>query len=149
MPDVRKFFDKDYLYAYDLDGRDVTVTIERVQQGELVNQGKKSKKPVVYFKGSKKGLALNITNVRTIGAMYGFKSEDWIGKRVTLYPTVTQFGPDTKECIRIHPTKPGASVKDSKPIDPPAEREPGDDVEDKGDAPTEAELRAAGLEVIK
>lgn len=104
MPDVRKMYEKEFIYSYDLEGRDVTVTIRAVTAGKLTGKGgKSSKKPVVYFEGSQKGLGLCITNARTIAALYGnsFKSEDWIGKRITLYPTTTQFGAETVECIRI------------------------------------------------
>lgn len=139
MSDVRSMFDKQYLYAYDLQGRDVTVTITKVVGGTLVGTGgKKNKKPIVFFQGKEKGLGLNITNARTIAAMYGnsFKSEDWIGKRVTLYATTTTFGSQTVECIRIRPTIPGSKVQDA-PADPPAR----DD--DRGDAPSVEELAAA------
>lgn len=132
MPDVRTMFDKAYLYAFDLQGRDVTVTIEKVTGGTLTGTGgQKAKKPVLFFKGAKKGLALNITNAKTIAAMYGgsFKSEDWIGKRITLYPTTTQFGGQTVECIRVRPQAPGAKVKDAPPAEPPVQEEriPGSD----------------------
>lgn len=130
MPDVRTMFDKQYLYAYDLQGRDVTVTIAKVVGGTLTGVGgQTSKKPVLFFNGAKKGLALCITNARTIAAMYGgFKSEDWIGKRVTLYPTTTTFGGKEVECIRIRPTAPKGNVKDAPPAEPTVEqREPGDD----------------------
>lgn len=134
MPDVRLLFDKEYLYAFDLQARDVTVTIKKVIGGTLVGQGgKKNKKPVLFFEGKEKGLALNITNARSIKDIYGsFKSEDWIGKRITLYPTTTTFGSQTVDCIRIRPTKPGAKVQDAPP-DAPQE-------EDRGDAPTPEEL---------
>lgn len=103
MPDVRKLYDKAYIYCYDLEGRDVTVQIESVSGGTLVGTGgTKNKKPVIRFKGTEKALALNITNARTIAGMYGgFDSEKWIGKRITLYPTTTTFGASTVECIRI------------------------------------------------
>jgi len=108
--DVRTMFDKDYLYSYDLQGRDVTVVIDRVKAGELTGVGgKKNKKPVVFFKGAKKGLGLNITNARTIAGMYGgFEVEKWIGKSITLYPTTTTFGDRTVDCIRIRPEIPKA-----------------------------------------
>lgn len=130
MPDVRTLFDKAYLYAYDLQGRDVTVTIAKVTGGTLTGKGGKSnKKPVVFFQGKEKGLALNITNARTIAAMYGnsFRSEDWIGKRITLYATTTQFGSDTVECIRIRPSIPKAGKDTQLPDAPPPERVPGSD----------------------
>ena len=128
MPDVRTMFDKAYLYAYDLQGRDVTVTIAKVVGGTLTGQGgKSSKKPIVFFNGTKKGLALNITNAKTIASMYGgFESEKWIGKKVTLYPTTTQFGSQTMECIRVRPSIPkGAATQIAEP--PPPDREPGSD----------------------
>lgn len=124
MPDVRKMYEKDFLYAYDLEGRDVTVTIERVAAGTLTGKGgKSSKKPVVYFKGSKKGLGLCITNARIINGLYGsFDSDVWIGKKITLFPTTTQFGADTVECIRIRPVLPKAkaeALKDDVPTPEP------------------------------
>ncbi len=106
--DVRKLFDKEYLYAYDLEGKDVTVVIESVKGGTLVGTGGKSnKKPVLRFRGKEKALALNITNARVIAALYGgFDTELWIGKAVTLYPTTTTFGAQTVDCIRVRNVKP-------------------------------------------
>lgn len=124
--DVRKLYDKAYIYAYDLEGRDVTVEIIRVVGGTLVGTGGKSnKKPVVYFKGTEKGLALNITNARVIAGLYGgFESEKWIGKRVTLYPTTTTFGAQTVDCIRIRPTAPkGKSETIRADVPPPTQPE--------------------------
>lgn len=124
MPDVRKFFDKAYIYAYDLEGRDVTVTIERVTGGTLIGTGGKSnKKPIVFFKGTEKGLALNITNARVIAGLYGgFDSEQWIGKRITLYATTTTFGAQTVDCIRIRnviPKGKGETIRED--VAPPSE----------------------------
>lgn len=131
MADVRSMFDKEYLYAFDLDGRDVTVEIASVSKGEVTGTGgKKAKKPVVRFKGKEKALALNITNVRTIGGIYGFKAADWIGKKVTLFPTTTNFGGTTVDCIRVRPNKPGAKAPVSTDPPPPADEtvtEPGAD----------------------
>lgn len=107
--DVRAMFDKEFLYAYDLQGKDVTVEIASVKQGKLTGTGGKSnKKPVLYFKGKEKGLGLNITNARIIAGMYGsFDGDKWLGKAITLYPTTTTFGSATVECIRIRPNIPG------------------------------------------
>ncbi len=130
MADVRAMFEKEFLYSFHLDGRDCTVTIDKVIQGAVQGtDGKKTKKPLVYFKGKAKPLALNITNVRAIGGMYGFKAEDWVGKRVTIYPTQTQFGPKTVDCIRVRPTVPKANEKEGSINEAaqPIEREPGSD----------------------
>lgn len=109
MPDFRTMYEKDFIFAFDLDGRDVTATIERVIAGELTGTGgKKAKKPIVYFKGSPKGLALCVTNGRTIAALYGNKTEAWVGKRITMFPTTTQFGGAVVDCIRIRNSVPSS-----------------------------------------
>jgi len=120
MTDIRKMYDRDFIYAYDLEGKDVTVTIERVEAGTLTGTGgKKSRKPVLYFKGTKKGLGLCITNARVIAGLYGgFDSEKMIGKRITLYPTTTKFGADTVDCIRIRnriPEGKATAIRDDVP----------------------------------
>lgn len=125
MPDYRTMYDKEFVYAYDLEGKDVTLTIERVSVGELVGtSGKKTKKPVVYFRGTQKGLALCVTNGKTIATLYGNKTEDWIGKRITIYPTTTIFGGATVECIRVRPAVPKGNGGAPKPAE---QREPGDE----------------------
>ena len=121
--DVRKLFDKEYLYAYDLEGKDVTVIIESVKGGTLVGTGGKSnKKPVVRFRGKEKALALNITNCRVIAGLYGgFDAEKWVGKSIVLYPTTTTFGSQTVDCIRVRNTIPSGKQA--------ARTEPSDSVE--------------------
>lgn len=107
MPDYRTMFDKEHLGAWDLQGRDVTVTIEDVKAGQLVGEGgKKAKKPILRFVGKEKTMACNVTNARTIAGMYGNDVTAWRGKKITIYPTVTQFGGKEMECIRVRPTVP-------------------------------------------
>lgn len=108
MPHYKRMYDdKEFLYAFDLDGRDVTLQIERVQAGEVSGeQGRKSKKPIVKFTGKDKKLAVNKTNGKIIAKLYGTNTDDWINQWVTLYPTTTAFGGDTVECIRVRPNRP-------------------------------------------
>jgi hypothetical protein len=43
--------ERDYLYAFDLQGKDVTLTIDKVSGGTLVGTGgKKTKKPLCFFR---------------------------------------------------------------------------------------------------
>lgn len=119
--DYRSMFDRDYLGVWDLQGRDVTVRIARVVAGTLTAPGgRKSKKPVVYFEKTEKGLALNKTNAKTIAGMYGNDTSAWIGKRITLYPTMTDFGGQPVEAVRVRPTVPQAKSRGvaSQPVDP-------------------------------
>jgi hypothetical protein len=114
MADFRSMYDSSWIYAFDLKGRDVTVTIKEVRAAKIENgrergEKKTQRKPVLFFKESKdqRGLVLCKTNGKTIAAMYGNDTDAWIGKRVTLFPTVTDaFGQSNVECIRIRPKAP-------------------------------------------
>lgn len=118
MPDYRTMFDSDYLFAFHLQGREVTLKIARVESGLVKGEkGKKDRKPVVYFAGKEKGLALNKTNGKTIAGLYGNDTAQWIGKLVTLYPTTTEFGRETVDCIRIRPGVPRGKESPSDAID--------------------------------
>lgn len=108
MAHWKKFMDKELLGAHDLDGRDITVTIESVSGGEVTGNGnKKNKKPIATLRGTPKKLALNATNCKVIEQLAGTPDvEKWRGVRVTLWPTTTQFGGQTVDCIRIRPYPP-------------------------------------------
>jgi len=136
MPDFRTMFEKEFLYAFMLNGKEATVEIERVKGGELTGEGgKKTKKPVCWFKGKKKPLALNVTNCKTIAAMYGNNTDAWVGKKITIYPTTTDFGGKTCDCIRVRQRVPNgaantqADPEPEEPYDGPPDDlpEPGSD----------------------
>lgn len=115
MSDYRSMFDRKYLGAWDLakeDGtpRDVVLTIREVKAELLSNKSGSTKKPVVYFEGTDRAFALNKSNGATIAAMYGNNTKAWAGKRIKLYATQVNFGPQTVDAIRVRPTIPnGAS----------------------------------------
>lgn len=131
----KSMMERDYLYAFDLQGKDVTLTIEKVTGGQLTGTGgKKTKKPLCFFRESQSGkpLALNSTNCKTIAALYGNDTEGWIGKRITIFPTTTQFGGDEVECIRVRPRVPPEKGDRRSPpkqdeTGDPEPREPGSD----------------------
>ena len=103
----KSMMDKAYLYAFDLGGKDVSLKIERVVAGELTSQGgRKTKKPLVYFAGQPKPLALNSTNAKTIATLFGNYVEQWVGKSIVLYPTTCEMNGETVEAIRIRPVAP-------------------------------------------
>jgi hypothetical protein len=102
-------FDKNYLRWFHLQGKDCTVTIEKVERDvELTMRGGITKKSgIVHFVGKEKPLVLNMTNAREIAKHLGNKPSEWLGKQVVIYPTVTQmYDKDTKRmetvgCIRV------------------------------------------------
>lgn len=127
MSHWRSYFDSKYLGNWDLPpGRDVPVTIARVEAGTLTAQGGRTdKKPIVYFVGKEKGLALNRTNAKCIASIYGNDTSKWAGRPIALYVTTTSSPDGMVECIRVRPTPPKrtrASATNGSP--PPPDPEP-------------------------
>lgn len=124
---VELLYPSKYLRAADLRGRDVTVTIRDIDpRGELqMRNGKKEHKPVVSFKESDKLWVMNVTCARIIAKVHGNEITSWLGKRVTLYPTMVACGGQQVEAIRIRERAPAAKGNGAK-IEP-VEDEPEHD----------------------
>jgi hypothetical protein len=102
--DFRTLYNKEFLGAWDLpeDGRDVTVTIERVEGREIIGEGGLTdRKPVLFFVGKKKGMVCNITNGRAIAKMYGRSIEGWVGKPIKIYAGQVRKGRDLVDSILV------------------------------------------------
>ena len=102
MPDYRSLYDSDFLHHYDLAKDEVTVEIESVTGETLTGQGgRKSKCPLVKFKGATKTLVLNKTNGKAIATLYGNDTAAWPGNKVVLYKATTSLGGETVDCVRV------------------------------------------------
>lgn len=110
---VKNLFPGKYLGAHHLNGRDAALTIERLAHEVIKTERGEEKRWVAYFVEVKakdgeerKRLVLNRTNAETIAAMHGSETDNWIGKRITVYPDrVNAFG-KTVDAIRIRATPP-------------------------------------------
>lgn len=80
----------------------VKVKIESVDLMEFEQDGKPQRKLILKFVGKEKALACNKTNARTIAAMHGDETDNWVGVEITLYndPTVS-MGDQVVGGIRI------------------------------------------------
>ena len=94
--------------AQDLKGREVTLTINGFQAVDF-DEGKKL---VLSFAETEKTLVCNKTNGTTIGQLYGSNVDSWIGKRITLFPTQTDWAGSQVACIRVK-LQPAASTSTS------------------------------------
>src|SRR5262245_32161938 len=105
-----------YFRAEDLEGRDKTLKIKGVSE-EMIGQGAdQSQKLVVWFENSKKGLALNRVNNRTIRGAYGDDTDDWIGKIIVIFPMQTDFRGRPVMAVRVRiPPKENAKIITGKP----------------------------------
>lgn len=149
---VELLFPSRYLKAAELRGRDVTVTIAAIDpRGELqMRNGKKEAKPIVSFKESEKLWVLNITNARSIAKIHGPEVTEWVGKRITIYPTTTQCGGKEVEAVRVRERMPqakGSSAKIEPIDDEPAHDEATGEVREEEPAKTSAQ--ASGCTNVK
>lgn len=112
---VSQFFPSKYVKAPDLNGREVTVEIDRVAVEKVGAPPKIEDKLVLYFRKATKGMILNKVNAMTIAAMYSPETENWSGRRVTLYPTRVQAFGAMHEVIRVKPMEPPNSSAAPEP----------------------------------
>lgn len=121
-------FPSRYVSAEDLKGKDVIVTIKAIRKKTLPsNDGGEELVRLIEFRESSKQWILNVTNQNTIGDLYGDKAEDWLGKRITLFPTTCQCYGATVSCVRVRSEKPKTGDTGPKLPEP-----------DKEDMPQEA-----------
>ena len=109
-------FPSNYIEAAELDGKERTLTIESVedQHNGSGKDGKAFVKPLLRFKGARKGLVLNKTNAKAIhdGLGHGNEMQSWVGKRITIYPATTSLGKERNvPCIRVRAVPAGVSAE--------------------------------------
>lgn len=88
---ISEAFPSKYLKADDLGGREVTITIDKVERVDVGTEAEPQVKPVLYFRDHKKGLVMNVTNATTMRDAYGDETDGWRGKEVILYATPVDF----------------------------------------------------------
>lgn len=112
-------FPSEYLKAADLQGKRVTVIVERVEMRTVGDDHK----PVLFFEGKEKGVVLNKTNANTIATVYGDDTDDWVGGEIILYGQMVDFQGKSVEGIRckIPPRKPARSAAPANEAPPPVD----------------------------
>jgi hypothetical protein len=112
------FFPSKYLKQADLDQSGVVVTIcEWVPESvKDLQRGGERTLPMLNFEELEKGLLLNKTNYEAIEFI--FKSgdpDDWVGKQIDIYPTMTQMNGKPTPCIRVRPVRQATQGKQYSP----------------------------------
>src|SRR4051812_31012913 len=87
-----------FIKTGDLLGKNVTLKIASIDLDELEGETGKKIKGVVSFERTEKQLALNKTNGICLKEMFGRKVQGWVGKRVTLMPSMW----NGEDCIRVY-----------------------------------------------
>jgi hypothetical protein len=132
MPSVTKYLESsDRLIKSDVEiekGQDYEWIIDRVTWEELDNMGKIDHKWTLWFRGQDKMFPLNKTNCRMVTENLGSDdTDDWVGRKIVLFRTMTQTPSGMKPCIRIRPK--GYNVADDE--------EPGNILQGDDDIPFE------------
>lgn len=154
--DYRAYFDSSVLRVWHLDGKERVFRIGQVRRltAEIGQGGKREVKrqPLLHLctpKGEPISLplALNKTNAKTIAGLYGNDPRKWAGQLIALYPTTTEVGGRTEDCIRVRnedPSKrrPRGKTQAEQTVPPvtirddgPPYREPGDDTAEDEEPP--------------
>src|SRR6476660_4410269 len=95
---LNALFPSKWLRHEDLDGKRHTVVIDRLDTETF---GEEGEKPVIFFRGRKKGMVLNKTNAYAIGEEFGDDTEKWVGKEIILFPTRVEFKGKFVPSIRV------------------------------------------------
>lgn len=108
-----------YIQAFELEDREHTVTITKIEGQRIEGEeGRSAKKPVLFLEGWPRPLVLNKTNAKTLIALYGPDYRQWPGKRFTMFPTVVKFGKEDVDAIRFRkrvPPAPAAQQRAERP----------------------------------
>lgn len=98
-----QLFPSRFIKAGEFGGKPVTLTITGVDLEELEKEdGTAHNAPIVSFRETKRQWVLIKTNAQCLLAMWGPDTDNWIGKRVTLYPERDASGlSDSGLCIRV------------------------------------------------
>lgn len=114
MTTYRDVFPTEHITHFDLKGNDRTLTIKSVDfNGGYWLHGKRQRAIILYFEEAKKGLRINTSIEKMIAVKlgYGPEIEEWIGKRITIFPTTDdQIKGEDKRCVRVRPSVPSSKL---------------------------------------
>lgn len=113
MPHWKSLIDNDYIGAFAFgENEEITATIKAVVSKPIKdNKGEEKRALIVIFaEKDLKPLVTNKTNAASIVALVGGdaifanNTDNWIGKRITMFASTTMAFGEMKECVRIRPT---------------------------------------------
>lgn len=103
-----------YIGAYSLEsGKDLEVQILKVTKEMVKGEGGKQDECTIATLKDQKPMILNVTNCKTIAKLFETPYiEEWAGKKITLFKSITKLKGEDVECLRIRDKKP----EQTKPI---------------------------------
>lgn len=104
MPKVTELYPNksEWLKSDDIPDEGLSVTIDSYEVKDFNNDGKRDRKPVLYFREDVKALVLNKTNAGTITTIVGSDElDEWIGHKITLVAREVEFSGKQVWAIRV------------------------------------------------
>ena len=104
---LNDLFPRKYATGEDLAGKSVTLTISHLRQEKMTPTPGAApvEKWVVFFKEAQKGIVLSKTLAFQISKVVGSEdTDDWVGKKVVLYPEPVNVAGYTRTAIRAKAT---------------------------------------------
>ena len=98
--DFDQLFPGRFMKAGEFAGRDVVLTISDIGHEELPGERGMERRAILGFGETTKKLVLNKTNGLCCRALFGRETDDWVGKKITLYAAPIEYG-DSTHAIRI------------------------------------------------
>lgn len=84
------------------EGEELVATIASASIQSIKNQnGKDERVPVITFANNVPPMVLNITNTKTIAALYGDLYENWIGRDIQVYATMVKAFGKEQMALRV------------------------------------------------
>ena len=109
---ISEIYPKKYANGEDLKGKPFTFTVSRVEFEALHPQpgAPAINKPVLYFAETSKGIILGPTLARQAAAILGDDTDQWPGKRITIYPEKMTVAGQLRTAIRARRAENGPST---------------------------------------
>lgn len=135
---ISQLFPSKFLKAADLQGKRVTVTIDRLVLEKIGPE--REEKPLLIFQRASKSMILNRTNAMAIVSLHGDDAAKWGGKRIVLFATQVRAFGQNHDVVRVAAEIPPSPAPATQPATTPPVEEAGiDDLEDLVD---DSDLRA-------
>lgn len=126
--DLKAIFRKSYAGRFvspiDIDDKPATVKIRGFGEENLQSWQKGSEardRLIIYFEKTERGLVLNKTNFRKLVELFGWATENWVGKEITLAAGKTKAFGRVVDTIEVRPAGPVNSTLAKEGIEQPVE----------------------------
>lgn len=86
-----------------LKAADISDAVQVVISNIMIDEVGDDRKPIIFFNGFDKGMVLNKTNSGNISGLYGYETDNWMGKTMILQTAMVDFQGRSTPALRLYP----------------------------------------------